>query len=195
MIQRMLGSAALGAVLLVTPATAEDFAANSQARSWNLLGEEKARFSAEVVDVVCALTGDCPEGCGGGQRQMALKRTADDALILAAKNGQPAFSGATVDLAPYCGQTVEVDGLMIGDPEVTGLTTRIYMVQTIRPEGGETVKANTFTKVWAEQNPEATGKGPWFRRDPAINAEIAREGYLGLGKVADEAFISEWFAQ
>jgi hypothetical protein len=64
----------------------------------------------------------------------------------------------------------------------------IYLVQKIRLVGDdEWVKANRWTKDWAENNPEADGKGPWFRRDPRVLAEIATEGYFGLGIAEDEA--------
>ena len=75
---------------------------------------------------------------------------------------------------------VEVDGLMIEDPDLGA--TNIYLVQKIRNVGeAEWVKANTWTKKWAEANPDAAGKGPWFRRDPRVKAMIAATGYLGLG--------------
>ena len=87
---------------------------------------------------------------------------------------------------------VEVDGLMIEDPDLGA--TNVYLVQTIRTVGeSEWVKANTWTKKWAEAHPEAKGKGPWFRRDPRVTAKIEENGYLGLGLDVDAAFIEEWF--
>ncbi|MEM9146951.1 MAG: hypothetical protein AAGC57_12190 [Pseudomonadota bacterium] len=176
-------------------AIAQDYAANSEAKSWGLLGEESARFVATVTDAVCALTGDCPAGCGDGLRQMVVIRADDGVMFLVNKNIQAAFSGATVDLAPYCHQLVEVDGLMIGDPDVTpGLKAKLYQVQLIRPVSeSEMSKANRFTKDWSSKNPDVGGKGPWFRRDPRILAEIEANGYLGLGAEADAAFIEENF--
>lgn len=186
--------AAIGALmaLAAAPAAAQDFSAGSQAREWGLLGEEKATFEARVVDVLCELTGDCPENCGDGRRQLGLLRAADGALVLPLKNGQPAFSGAATDLAPYCGQTIGVDGVMVGDPDYTDV--KYYMVQLIRPEGAtDWVKANRFTKVWAERHPDAGGEGPWFRRDPRIREKIAESGYLGLGEEADREFMEYLF--
>jgi hypothetical protein len=48
------------------------------------------------------------------------------------------------------------------------------------------VGAIRWTKDWAENNPRADSKGPWFRRDPRVLAEIAAEGYFGLGIAEDE---------
>lgn len=158
---------------------------DSQAESWNLSGEVKQRFEARVVDILCELTGDCVADCGGGARHLGLL-TADGRLVLANKNVQPIFSGAAVDLAPYCGKTVEVDGLMVGEG-----ATRLYQVQLIREIGhGEFAKTNRWSRQWNADHPElARQKGPWFRKDPLIRDRIAAEGYLGLGPEADAAFI------
>ncbi|MEO0623700.1 MAG: hypothetical protein AAFU49_21535 [Pseudomonadota bacterium] len=183
------------ATLIASGAGAQDYAANSEAKEWNLFGEEKARFVATVSDAVCMLTGDCPADCGAGLRQMVVIRADDGMMLLVNKNGQPAFSGATVDLAPYCHQLVEVDGLLVGEPEFTPvLKSKLYQVQRIRRVSEtEWAKTNRFTKDWAEKNPEAKGKGPWFRRDPRILAEIEANGYLGLGDEADAKYIEENF--
>jgi hypothetical protein len=183
--------------LLASPALAEgDFSAGSQAKSWGLFGEELARFEGKVTDVLCALTGDCPADCGAGERQMGVLRAVDGAFVLATKNGQPAFTGATVDLAPYCGKDVEVDGLLVGDPEITpGLgPAKVLQVQTVRVLGEDTVhKADLWTKDWEKRNPDVGGKGPWFRRDPKVTAEIEADGRLGLGAEADQKYVEDNF--
>jgi len=183
--------------LLASPALAEgEFAAGSKAKSWNLLGQENALFEGKVVDALCALTGDCPADCGAGKRQLGILRTADGKFLLANKNIQPAFTGATVDLAPYCGQTVEVDGLLVGDPDVTpGLAdAKLFQVQTVRVPGADAAKkTNLWTKDWKKRNPDAGGKGPWFRRDPKVSAEIENNGRLGLGEAADQQYIEDNF--
>jgi hypothetical protein len=185
------------ALLVASPALAEgEFAAGSKAKSWNLLGQENALFEGKVVNALCALTGDCPDDCGAGKRQMGIIRSVDGRFLLANKNGQPAFTGATVDLAPYCGQTVEVDGLLVGDPEVTpGITgAKLFQIQTVRVAGEETAKkSNLWTKDWAKRNADVGGKGPWFRRDPKVGAEIEANGRLGLGAEADQLYIKENF--
>ena len=185
--------APLAAALVAVPALAQDFSAGSAAASWGLNGERPAKFEAEVVDILCQLSGDCPAACGGGARVLGLLRAADGALVLPMKNGQPVFSGLIADLAPFCGQSVEVDGLLIGEAGAT--PTQFYMVQSIRPAGAaEAVPSDGFTAAWARANPEAAAAGgDWFRNDPAIKARIAEAGYLGLGPEADAAFIAEWF--
>ncbi|MEM6623319.1 MAG: hypothetical protein AAF674_13895 [Pseudomonadota bacterium] len=191
---RKLLFAALGALsaLIALPVAAEgEFADGSIAKGWEgLLGREPARFEARVVDVICELTGDCPADCGAGGRQMGLVRTADGVLVLAGKNLQSSFNGASWDLYPYCGQTVTVDGLMVGDPDLTA--TKYYQVHWIEAAGAEAMKANGFTRAWKERNPElADSKGPWFRNDPAVNAAIEKDGWLGLGAEADATYIEE----
>lgn len=172
----------------VSAAPAEEFAEGSQAKEWNLLGEEKALFSGKVVDVMCELTGDCAAECGGGNRQLGILRAADDALVLVMKNRQPAFTGGAVDLAPYCGKAVDVDGLLVGDEDQTSV--KFYLVQFIRETGTEEwSKTSRWTKEWAKRNPDLKGvKGPWFRKDPRVKAQIEAHGYLGLGAEEDEKF-------
>jgi len=162
-------------------------AAESQAKSWNLTGEVKARFEAKVVDVLCELAGDCVDNCGNGARHLGLL-TSDGKLVLANKNIQPIFSGAAVDLAPYCGKQVEVDGLMVGEGG-----PKLYQIQLIREVGAEKFnKTNLWSKQWNAENPDLKKvKGPWFRKDPLVNAQIEKSGYLGLGLDVDKKFIEE----
>lgn len=173
-------------------APAGEWSAGSQAKEWGLVGEEKARFGAKVVDVLCELAGDCPADCGGGRRQLGLLRE-DGALVAPLKNRQAAFTGAAVDLYPFCGKEVEVDGLLVGDEDQTPV--KFYMVQLIRERGAETwTKTNRWTKEWRRRHPELKGrKGPWFRRDPRILKAIEEHGYLGLGAEADKAFMEQYF--
>ncbi len=182
------------ALLLASPAIAEgEFSEGSKAKAWGVAGEEPALFTGKVVDILCELTGDCAADCGGGQRQLGILRDADQALVLAAKNSQAAFTGAANELAPFCGQMVEVDGNLVGDTEVSPV--KFYQVQTIRAIGTEDwTKANKWTKDWNAANPDLKAiKGPWFRKDPRIAEQIEAEGYLGLGAEVDEAFKKEWF--
>ncbi len=195
MIRAPIIEAALIALAIATtlPAAAEDFSEGSQAASWSLNGEEKAKFSGKVVDMLCELSGDCADNCGAGTRQLGIVRSKDNALVPVLKNGQPAFNGAITDLVPYCGQTVEVDGLLIGDETAKG--AKFYQVQLIRREGAaEWQKAELWTKKWDEDHPDLAGKkGEWYRKDPVVAKHIEAEGYLGLGKATDEKFIKENF--
>ena len=188
-------AAGLAATLLAGSALAEgEFAEGSQVTGWdNLQGREPALFEAKVVDLVCALTGDCAPDCGGGARQMALLREADGKLILAAKNAEPLFTGATEDLAPYCGQTVTVDGLLIGNPELTD--TKVYQVFSIKREGADAMaRAERWTRIWSREHKELAKKeDPWFRHDPAVREAIEADGWLGLGDEADRRFIEEFY--
>lgn len=184
---------ALAALFIAGPALAGEFSEGSQAKEWNLSNEETATFSGKVVDILCELTGDCPADCGAGVRQLGILRSADNALVPVLKNGQTSFNGAGVDLLPYCGKMVDVDGLLIGYEDQTPV--KLYMVQLIREQGAaEWEKANLWTKQWAKDHPEAAAKkGPWFRKDPDVLEQIERDGYLGLGHEADKAFIEEWY--
>ncbi|MCY4333863.1 MAG: hypothetical protein OXC60_04220 [Litoreibacter sp.] len=173
--------------LIATPLSAQDFSEGSNARSWNLYAEVPATFEATVVDLLCTVAGDCANECGTG-RQLGLLRSADDVLVYPNKNRQTSFNGAAYDLHPYCGKLVDVDGLMIEDEDIPG-ATNIYLVQSIKEAGAEEwAKTNQWTKVWASLHPEAKGKGPWFRRDPRVNAFIEADGYLGLGLSHREAY-------
>lgn len=188
----MIARALALATLLATPATAQDFSTGSEAKPWNLYAESPARFEATVVDLLCDMTGDCPADCGGGTRQLALLRSADNVLVFPMKNNQPAFTGAANELQPFCGKAVEVDGLMITDPDIGA--QNVYLVQRIREVGAaDWVKANRWTKDWAEAHPEAAGDGPWFNRDPRVQAEIATNGYFGLGLEQDAVILKELF--
>lgn len=184
---------AMAAILAASPALAGDFSEGSNAKEWGLTGEETATFSGTVVDILCELSGDCPDDCGAGTRQLGIVRQADNALVPVLKNSQAAFNGAVTDLLPYCGKAVDVDGVLIGDAELT--PSKLYMVQFIREKGAaEWNKTTLWTKKWAEDHPEqAEIKGPWFRKDPDVAARIEKDGWLGLGAEADKAFIEEWY--
>jgi hypothetical protein len=172
------------------PAMAQDFSAGSEAKSWNLYAEQPAFFEAKVVDITCEITGDCPADCGAGVRQLGLLRAADGVLVYPNKNVQTVFTGAAQDLLPYCGQQVEVDGLMLADPEIGA--NNVYLVQKIRAVGAsEWVPTKQWTKDWEAANADVPGEGPWFKRDPRVLAEIATDGYFGLGLEQDAVILQE----
>ena len=186
---------AMIAALAAAPAIAQqDFSEGSEAKEWGLYGEQKALFTATVADPLCELAGDCSDNCGAGDRQLVLVREADDVMLLVMKNVQTQFNGGVEDLIEFCGQKVEVDGLVLEDEELG--STNLFQVQRVRAEGGEWRKADRWTDAWKEANPDvAEGKGPWFRRDPRVQAEIEAEGFLGLGADADAAFIAEEYGE
>ena len=187
---------ALIAALAVTPIVSfspapASAAEKCEAKSWNLSGQKKACFSAKVVDLLCEVAGDCPPNCGNGNRQVGLLRADNNKLVYPQKNIQGSFNGAAIDLAAHCGKTIDVRGWFVGDEETLKGAAQLYQVQWIKTEGGKWKKANKWTKDWAKKNPEAKGKGPWFRRDPRVKAQIEADGYLGLGKEEDVLFIKD----
>ena len=146
------------------------------ANSWGLPEEVEARFDAQVTDVLCVLSGDCPEDCGAGSRLLGLLQD-DGTLVLPLKNAGP-FTGPTADLIPFCNQRVTVDGLFTTN---YGVTT--FAVQFVRPEGGKWRGANGFVRQWAnERGLEAKDKKArrWMRHDEAILELIEEQGVLGL---------------
>ena len=146
------------------------------ASGWNLPGEEAVRFDAEVIDVMCVLTGDCPADCGGGKRVMGLLRDTGE-LVLAVKNAGP-FTGTARDLVPFCHQAVTADGLF-----TINYGVKTFALQFVKPIGGEWRGANAFVKEWAAaRGLDAKDKQAkqWFRNDEQVNAIIEAEGKLGL---------------
>ena len=143
---KLLSGAILAVGLGATTAQAAD--------SWGIEHEEKVRFQGTVVDILCELTGDCPADCGAGTRQLGVLRD-DDSLMLATKNFDP-FAGATHDLIGFCGQRVEVDGLLIKDPLAT-----LLAVQFVRAApDGKWSRAVKFTKDWGAAHRPRHGLGP-----------------------------------
>lgn len=167
--------------LSVTSARAAD--------SWNVTGEELARFDATVVDILCELTGDCADNCGDGRRQLGLL-TDENVLILADKNAAP-FAGAVDELIEFCQQKVTVDGLFAENQGV-----RLFAVQFVKAAGpdGEWRRANRFLTKWAEANavdPQSKAKNAWFKQDPRVVALIEKHGFLGLGRAIDQVYLDE----
>lgn len=166
------------AILFLTMAVGAWATPSMAAESWGLPGEEKARFEADVVDVRCELTGNCPAACGGGDRQLGL-RTDSGELILPLKNTVP-FAGAAGELQEYCGRRVVADGLF-----ATNRGVRVFALQFVREApDGDWRRANRWLNRWAAENGTAPGSDKaqqWFRNDPAVKRIIGRDGKLGLG--------------
>jgi hypothetical protein len=174
------GALGLAALLLAPAAKA--------AESWGLPGEKVVRFDAKVVDVLCELTGDCPDDCGAGKRQLGLLNGAGK-LILPLKNQVP-FAGVADELIDFCGKMVTADGLMVTN---RGYTFMALQFVREAPDG-KWRRANRFTPKWAARNGVAADSKQakqWFRNDPRVKDLIARQGRLGLGPKADEEYLKE----
>ncbi|MDE0410358.1 MAG: hypothetical protein OXN81_21140 [Alphaproteobacteria bacterium] len=159
-------SALAGLLLIAGPAFA--------AEEWGIDHEEKARLTVTVVDIACVLTGDCPENCGGGKRQLGLL-TEEGRLIPAAKNFDP-FAGTQADLVPFCGKKTIVDGLLIENPKLPMFA--VQFKKSADPDG-KWARGNWFVKQWAKANPDKEAN-QWFRHDARIVAKIERTGKLGI---------------
>lgn len=141
------------------------------ADEWGIEHEQKARFEAKVVDVLCELTGDCPANCGDGTRQLGLLKD-DGTLIPAVKNVDP-FAGTVHDLLPFCGQRITVDGLLVEDPDMT-----VFALQFKKPADGDWARANWFTRDWGQAH--GGNANQWFRNDPSVRALIEEQGVFGI---------------
>lgn len=182
--------------LLATPALADDaaFSEGSEARPWGLFGETIATFSGTVVDLTCEVSGDCVDNCGDGARQLGIIRDADGVLVNLQKNAQQVFTGAVTDMLPYCGQQVEVDGLLVRD-ELVG-AQNLYLVQVVRAVGDtEWTEANNWQNVWEAAHPEWAGDGRWYRRSGDIRAHLDTTGYFGLGLERDREILDDLYAE
>lgn len=157
------------------------------AESWGLINEEKARFEAKVVDVLCELSGNCPDNCGGGARQLGLL-TDEGRLVPALKNQVP-FAGAAEELVDFCGQRVTADGLFSSNRG-----HRVFALQFVRAApDGKWRRANRFLARWAARNgvdPKSKEAKQWFRNDPRVTERIAADGRLGLGPAADREYLN-----
>jgi hypothetical protein len=161
----------LTAVLALTLPAGAGFAAEP----WNLPGEKELVVEGKVVDLLCELAGDCPPGCGEGSRQLGLL-TAEGRLIPAIK-GNVLFAGPVLDLLPFCGRTVQADGLLIENPQMP-----VYFVQALRERADRPWQpADAFMTAWTAANGEAP---EWQRADPLVRDVIARKGKLGVPGLA-----------
>ncbi len=143
------------------------------AEEWGIEGEEKARFEAKVVDVLCELTGDCPKNCGDGKRQLGLLKD-DGKLILAVKNVD-IFAGAANDLIGFCGKKIIADGLLIKNPKMPLFALQF---KRLAPDG-KWSRANQFGKDWSKANGNKAA-GQWFKNDKTIKKIIKDQGVFGI---------------
>lgn len=164
------------------------FNAAQAAEEWGLPEEKTARFEAKVVDVLCELTGDCPENCGGGKRQLGLVNN-DGKLILPFKNNV-IFAGTADELIDFCGKQVIADGLFATNRGYT-----VFALQFVKEApDGKWRRANRFLPKWAKRNgvaPNGRETERWFDHDPRIKEVIGKGGKLGLGVAADKEYLSK----
>ncbi len=141
------------------------------AEAWGIEHEKLVEFSARVVDIACTLKNDCPPDCGGGKRLLGLMT--EDGKLRTAVKASVDFAGAVNDLLPYCGKTIQVDGLLIENPAIT-----MVMVQRMRERADQDwVKTEAFARNWEARN----GKSDeWFRNDPLAKKVIAEDGVYGI---------------
>jgi hypothetical protein len=155
--------AALPCALLAGPAPA--------AEPWGLENEKVVQLQGRVVDLACELARDCPPACGGGRRQLGV--LAADGRLLPLVKGQVNFANGVPDLLPFCGRSVEVDGLLIESPAMPML-----FVQNLRTgPDAPWQPATAFERDWQAAHGEAA---EWYREDPAVEAAIAAKGVLGI---------------
>jgi hypothetical protein len=134
--------------------------------------EKLLELRGTVVDVLCELTGRCPPGsCQSTRRLLGLKLA--DGRLIAVPKGPELFAGAQNDLAPLCGKTITVDGVLFENPKMP-----VYLVQGMKtdPAQPEFAAPDAFLKAWKAKNGEAE---EWFRADPAVKELIGRNGPLG----------------
>jgi hypothetical protein len=133
--------------------------------------EKITEISGRVVDLLCELTKRCAPDCGGGKRQMGLVLA--DGKLIAVVKGPADFGGALADIAPLCGKTVTLDGILFENPRMP-----LYQVQGIKtdPATKDFTPADAFLKVWEAKNGKAD---EWFRNDPLVKDVIGKNGVLG----------------
>ncbi len=159
----MMRASLFALICLVSPAAA--------AEKWDMPHEKELIVTGKVVDLLCELTKNCPANCGGGKRQLGLLE-AGGKLRPAAK-GLVDFAGAAVELLPFCGKTIQADGLLLENPEA-----HLYFVQAIRERPADPwIKADKFQ---AEFDARHGKTAEWFRQDPEAKRIIEADGVLGI---------------
>ena len=137
-------------------------------------------------------------GAGDGAALLArvkLEGARSDADVVLGLDNNLTAAAVASGLFQEHGQTVTVDGFLVGNPEVA--PTKFYMVQVVQREGSDKwAKTRRWTRMWERDNPDLkealkAEKNRWFRIDPAVQAEIEANGWLGLGAEADAKFIEE----
>ncbi len=143
------------------------------AEGWGIEHEKETRVEAKVVDLLCEVTGDCTENCGGGKRQLGL--LFDDGRLVPVVKNFDIFAGAVDDLQPFCGKRITADGLMISNPKMP-----LFALQFKREApDGKWSRANWFGKNWSKAN---GGKkaASWYKHDERVLKVLAEDGVYGV---------------
>ena len=143
----------------------------SAADGWGIEHEKIVEITGRVVDIACTLKADCPPDCGAGTRQLGL--LTPDGKLRAVVKGPVEFAGPVRDLAPFCGKTVQIDGLLIENPAIN-----IVMVQNMRERADQPwTRAEAFSKDWEKANGKAE---EWYREDKLVKQVIGEDGVYGV---------------
>jgi len=153
--------------------------------SWPVTNGEESELTGTVVDVLCELNGNCANNCGDGKRQLAIK-TEDSRTILVSKN-LTNYTGAVVELSPYCDQVVDLNGLFTEHKGV-----RFFQVQNVRPVGGQWQRATGYLQAWSDRTGRPLSEASnWQDNDERVREIIERDGVLGLGREADQEYLGQ----
>jgi len=165
MVRKQLIAGMVLALGVSTPALA--------AEEWGIDHEKKMRVDAKVVDLLCEVTGNCTDNCGGGKRQLGL--LLDDGRLIPVVKNFDAFAGATADLIQFCGKRITADGLLIEDPAMTMFALQF---KRLAPDG-KWSRANWWGKEWSKAN-DGKPANNWFRIDPQVVSTIEADGVFGI---------------
>lgn len=153
--------------------------------SWPVTNAQESEITGTVVDVLCELNGNCVDDCGSGKRQLAIK-TEDSRTVLVSKN-LTNYTGAVVELSPFCDQVVDLNGLFT---EHRGV--RFFQVQNVRPSGGQWQRATGYLQAWSERTGRPLSEANnWQENDERVQEIIERDGVLGLGQEADQEYLGQ----
>ena len=143
------------------------------AEGWGIDHEKEVRVEAKVVDLLCAVTGECTNNCGGGKRQLGL--LFDDGRLVPVVKNFDIFAGATDDLQPFCGKRITADGLMISNPKMPLFALQF---KRLAPDGTWS-RANQFGKTWSAVN-DGKEAGSWYKHDARVLGTLKESGVYGI---------------
>ena len=143
------------------------------ADKWGIAHEKVTRVDAKVVDLLCEISGNCAENCGGGTRQLGL--LFDDGRLVPVVKNFDIFAGATADLIQFCDQRITADGLLIDDPDMPLFALQF---KRLAPDG-TWGRANQWGKDWSKAN-GGKASGAWYKSDAMVLSTIKADGVFGI---------------